>query len=372
MLTFFPAHALGEELDEPDLKEAKGAVLLDSAGNVLYELEPELELPPASTTKVMTAMVALDSGMPLDEEVQIIVADLGDGGQLADYGEGDVVTLGELLEVMLVYSGNDAAYNVACHVAGSEEAFADLMNAKAAELGMEHTHFVNAHGMDVDDHYSCALDLARMGKYAMENYPFICRAVVKETVETTVRGYPTTLNATDRLLGTFPGIRGVKSGAVENNYTFVGAAGRGDIALYSGVVGCTTHMGRFDETATLMDWGYSHYGDYAAWTRDMVVSLHPSALDFGRKVAISSYGNTYGTTWDGWDTLSYSSVQVRQNRLLDPGVAYGWTHWTQNDRPVATTLYGTRQNLVQASSWPIFSTPLFVDSEALGEGMPHV
>lgn len=366
---FAPNTAIAAQIDsQPELEEAEGAALLDTGGNVLYAYNEEARFPPASTTKVMTAMVALDSGRNLDEMVTIREDDLGEGGQLADYGDGDQVPLGELMQVMLVYSGNDAAYNTACHIAGSEEAFAKLMNAKAKEIGMQNTHFVNSHGMDVDDHYSCAKDLAIMGRYAMQHYPFICQTVVMEEAETTVRGYPTVLKATDQLLGKFDGIRGVKSGAVADGYSFVGASGRGDIQLYSGVIGCKTAMGRFNDTATLMEWGYENFGEYTISNASWITRLQPYAYDFGYKVPLGSLQNVTCSLWPAIKDVSYKSVLVRPNALVGTNDICGWCDWNQKGRRMGGALYGTHARPVRQSAWPLFASPLF-DGPDLREGV---
>ncbi|MDO4796393.1 MAG: D-alanyl-D-alanine carboxypeptidase family protein [Coriobacteriales bacterium] len=364
-----PQATLAAQIDsEPELEEAEGAALLDTGGNVLYAYNEEERFPPASTTKVMTAMVALDSGRSLDEMVTIREDDLGEGGQLADYGDGDQVPLGELMQVMLVYSGNDAAYNTACHIAGSEEAFAKLMNAKAKEIGMTNTHFVNSHGMDVDDHYSCAKDLAIMGRYAMQHYPFICQTVVMEEAQTTVRGYPTVLKATDQLLGKFDGIRGVKSGAVADGYSFVGASGRGDVQLYSGVIGCKTPMGRFNDTATLMEWGYENFGEYTISNSSWVTRMQPYAYDFGYKVPLSAVQDVTCSLWPNIKDVSYKSVLVRPNALMGTNSICGWADWNQKGRKMGGALYGTHERPVRQSSWPLFVSALFDEPDPMGEG----
>ncbi len=371
MVALLPTPALATDDDGPELEEAYGAVLLDAAGNVLFEQNGTEIQPPASTTKVMTAMVVLDSGHSLDEDVELFEDDLGDGAQLADYGTGDHATLGELLEVMLVYSGNDAAHNAACHVAGSEEGFSALMNEKARAIGMEHTHFTNSHGMDEDGHYSCALDLARMGRYAMQHYPLIARMVVEEEVTTTVRGEPITLHSTDRLLGTFPGIRGVKSGAVADGYTFVGASGRGDVQLYTGVVGCKTPQGRFDDTAALMDWGYERFGTTPVSRKDWVVRLQPYAFDLGRQVAVAATSDRSATIWQGDGALSSASVLAPPQNLLPTDDLCGWTTWSQRERPAGITFYKTRPAAFRTSAWPAFTRPLFGEVNSLGKDVPH-
>ena len=353
---------------EPELLEAKACVLMDQAGNVLYQRNATQELPPASTTKVMSAMVVLDSGRDLDDVITIVEKDLGEGGQLADYGNGDKVSLRELLEVMLVYSGNDAAYNAALAAAGTEEDFVDLMNQKAKEIGMEHTHFVNPHGMDEDGHYSCALDLAIMGRYALEHYPLIGQLCVHKEVTTTVRGYETVLHTYDVLLDSFNGIRGIKSGAVENNFTFVGASGRGPVQLYSGVLGCTTALGRFDDTARLMEWGYAHFDSKSYSHPNWVVRTYPYAFDLGQSVVLTTRAaRGKAQVWQKGDSIGYSTTLGRPGRLLGEDALFGWTTWTQDKRPLQTATYRTRGRTERVSSWPIFTLPLFEDTDLLGE-----
>ena len=143
-----PTRALAADGQEaPTLTEAQAAIVVDQAGNVLFSKNADQEFPMASITKVMTAIVALDSGKSLDDVCTITDANLGGEAQAAGYVETDTPTFRELLNAMLVYSANDAAYNVAVNVAGSEAAFVERMNAKAQEIGMTHTHFVNSHGL---------------------------------------------------------------------------------------------------------------------------------------------------------------------------------------------------------------------------------
>ncbi len=365
--------ALAEQVDsEPDLKEAEGAALIDSGGNVLYEFNANEQFPPASTTKVMTAMVALDSGHKLDETVDIVIDDLGEGGQLADYGDEDQIPLGELMEVMLVYSGNDAAYNTACYVAGSEEEFAKLMNEKAKAIGMTNTHFVNSHGMDVDDHYSCAKDLAIMGRYALQHYPFIANAVVKEDVETTVHGEQIVLMATDQLLGKFDGIRGVKSGAVGAGYSFVGASGRGNVQLYSGVIGCKTPMGRFDDTAALMEWGYENFVDRMVTHPQWVTRWQPYAFNLGYKVPLSETREVQCSVWPDGADISSVNMMPRTNSLAQTSTVYGWTNWKQGERNVGISLSKSGNRPERMSAWPQFSLPLFKEPDSVGKELKDV
>ena len=345
--------------DTPLITEAGSAALIDKEGNVLFEVNGKKQEHPASTTKVMTAMVALDSKRDLNEIVEIQAPDLGENSQMGDYSTGDRVPLGELMRVMLVYSANDAAWNVATHVAGSEAAFVDLMNKKASEIGCEHTHFVNSHGLEDDNHYTCAIDLAKIGRYALEHYPFIGQTALMPTVSTTVHGEEITLNSTDRLLDTFDGIRGLKTGAIIANYTFLGASGRGDVQLYTAVLGCQTFMGRFDDAASIMEWGYAHYAQRPLTRGNWVVRVNPYAYNFGLKAVLRSTQDCDASIWPSLGSLTYSTVQTRPHRLVGTSTACGWTNWKQDKVNVGRVVYKTENTPKRMSAWPVFSQPLF-------------
>lgn len=350
---------------EPRLSEATAAAIIDKGGNILYERNSEQEKSPASITKVMTAVVALSSGKSLDDEVICVAPYLGEEAQMAGFEVGDRISFRDLLRVMLVYSANDAAYNVALHVGGSIQGFADLMNAKAAEIGMTHSHFMNPHGIDEDGHYSSAIDLARLSRYALENFPFIAQTVAMHSVEVPVHGEKVRFQSTDELLATYEGIRGVKTGYAEN-YTFMGASTRGGISLYSAVLGCTTASGRFNDTAAMMDWAYAKYQTRPISQDRWAVRVHPLALDFDYQTVVSATGNDLGLVWPNGSGASYSSTLVKSGRLLDTSKAYGWTQWYQGEALMGQSMYSTRPNPVKVSSWPTFSMPLFYETATLG------
>jgi D-alanyl-D-alanine carboxypeptidase (penicillin-binding protein 5/6) len=242
------APALAEEA-KPQVTEAKSYEIIDQDGNVLASHDATEHMAPASITKIMTAMVALDSGVDLDKTCTIQDMTYQDGAQLAGYKAGDAPTLRELMMAMLVYSANDAAANIAVAVSGSVDKFAELMNKKAQEIGMTNTQFKNPHGLEEDGHYSCAHDLALMGRYALENYPLIAAAVTTRSVTVTAGGQQKTLASTDDLMGSYAGLCGIKTGAVESGTTFLGSSRRWGVQLFSAVLGCSTHEGRFTDTS---------------------------------------------------------------------------------------------------------------------------
>ena len=158
------------------LIESPAAILIHAdTRTILYEKEAHTRMFPASTTKIMTAILVLESGHALSEKAVVsenAVASISDIYSHASLQPGEQVTLEQLLNVLLIPSANDAANVLAEYVAGSIPEFADLMNKKAVEIGCTNTHFVNPSGMHQDDHYSTAYDLSLIGKYAMQNKIF--------------------------------------------------------------------------------------------------------------------------------------------------------------------------------------------------------
>ena len=194
---------------------AKGAVVIDAGtGTVLYEKNPRKKLPMASTTKIMSALLALESG-DLDTEFTVDSEAIKVEGSSMGLQEGDTVTMRALVCGMLLPSGNDAANAAAVRVAGSTEDFVRMMNERAEQLGLSDTHFVTPSGLDdnTDEHYSTALDMARLAAECLKNEDF---AAVCSQKKIKVRfgspPYDRTLTNTNKLLGSLDGAIGVKTG----------------------------------------------------------------------------------------------------------------------------------------------------------------
>ena len=155
-----------------DTETLKAACVYDIDGcEVVYSYQANERLSPASLTKVLTALLVLENCQNLDEIITIgDVTIREDGAQNFGFKEGDRITIRDLLYVTLVYSANDGALALAQHVAGTQEEFAEMMNARAADLGATHSHFVNPHGLTNEEHYTCAYDLYLIFNQAMQ-YP---------------------------------------------------------------------------------------------------------------------------------------------------------------------------------------------------------
>ncbi|MDO5125488.1 MAG: D-alanyl-D-alanine carboxypeptidase family protein [Ruminococcus sp.] len=211
-LTAFPLCA-----DAVDIAEisAKGAVLLDPvSGEILFAKNAEQKLPMASTTKIMSALIALESGN-LDEEFVVDSDAIKIEGSSMGLQEGDRVTMRTLVHGMLLPSGNDAANAAAVRISGSVGNFVQLMNDRAAEMGLDSTHFVTPSGLDddTDEHYSTPLDMAKLTVEAMKNPDFrdICRKY-NAKVKFGNPPYERWLRNSNKLLNSCEGVIGVKTG----------------------------------------------------------------------------------------------------------------------------------------------------------------
>ena len=192
---------------------AQAAALIDvTSGRILYSKQGDDELRIASLTKIMTAIVAIEQGQ-FNKPVQVSKNAYGKEGSSIYLKLGEQMTLENMLYGLMLRSGNDAATAIAEHVGGSEEGFVYLMNAKAIELGLKHTHFMNPHGLDAEGHYSSANDLAKLTVYAMHN------PIFKEIVKTPVKKAPNPMESWDykwdnknKMLRFYEGADGVKTG----------------------------------------------------------------------------------------------------------------------------------------------------------------
>lgn len=241
----------------PEVSMPAGA-LVTSDGRVLWSRNASDRRAMASLTKIMTAVVAMENSTP--DEVVKVPADASAVGESTSFlVPGDTIRMSELLEGLLVKSGNDAAVTIAEHVAGDEAAFVAMMNKKAKELGLEDTHFANSHGLDEKGHYTSASDLAVMARYAMTKPEF--RSIVgKKRATVSSRQHKHVVDSTNLLLMTYTGANGVKTGWTSDaGQCLIGSAQRNGVELYAVVLGTGSEAQRFAQTRELLDWGFAHY-----------------------------------------------------------------------------------------------------------------
>ncbi|TMD47418.1 MAG: D-alanyl-D-alanine carboxypeptidase [Chloroflexi bacterium] len=240
----------------PSIK-GRAAIVVDlTAGQVLYQQDQSTRYAEASLTKMMTAMVAADL-TPLDTVITVPDAATQVEPNHMGISAGEKLTVRELLEGMLLDSGNDAAEAIAMGIVDRPK-FIDFMNQKAAALHLRATHFTNPSGLDDADHYSSAYDLAVVGATLLADYPDL-RAIVGSKQ---VSIYATPLHKAfdpvniDRLLWTYPGAIGIKPGYTgAAGYCLAAAATRNGRTILVVVLGSTQH---FTDAATLLDFGFRH------------------------------------------------------------------------------------------------------------------
>ena len=250
---------------EPEVK-ALGAVLMEAeSGRVLWEKNAEAPLPNASTTKIMTCLIALESGM-LDDTVTVSPNAASKPETRMGLSAGEKIKLRDLLYPMMLESANDAAVAVAEHIAGSEEEFCDMMDERALEIGAMDTDFETANGLDRGGHHSTAMDMARITAYALENEDF--REIISApsaTVKSDRRTY--TVANKDRLLKEYDGAIGVKTGFTGlAGQCFVGAAERDGMTLISVVLGSgwgsSGKERKWIDTKNLLNYGFENFELY--------------------------------------------------------------------------------------------------------------
>lgn len=256
--------------------ESPSAILIHAdTGAILFEKNSKQRMYPASTTKIMTAILVLESGHSLNEYVTVsesAINNIPEGYSTAYLKAGEKFTLEQLLNVLLLPSANDAANVLAEYISGSIPAFADKMNKKAAELGCIDTHFVNPSGIHSEDHYSTAFDLSLIGRYAMENNLF--RSFVNKTScmlsATSIHPYNNRIfNNSNRLLYSddiyyYPYAIGIKTGfTTPAGDCLVSASSKNGLSFIAVILGGkedeNNKSQRYSDTIALFNFGYENY-----------------------------------------------------------------------------------------------------------------
>ncbi len=251
--------------------EAKSAILMEaSTGKVLYEANADEALHPASVTKIMSVLLvmeAVDSGkISLEDKVSCSEHAASMGGSQVYLEPGEEMTVEELLKCVLIASANDATVALAEYVAGDETAFVARMNERAAELGMEHTNFVNTNGLDdapdADKHLISARDIAIMSRELITKHPqvFEYTTVWMDTIRNGAFG----LTNTNRLVRFYRGATGLKTGSTSKaGFCISATANRDGMQLIAVIMGSPTRDIRNEAAKTLLDYGYANYAVYS-------------------------------------------------------------------------------------------------------------
>ena len=261
-LSLFACSVLSVNADDDGLVSAPAAVLMEaSTGKILYEKNPHEQRPCASVTKVMTlllVMEAMDSGkLALTDTITAGEHASSMGGSDIWLEPGETMSADDMIKATVVASANDAAVALAEHISGSEDVFVKQMNERAKQLGMNDTVFKNCNGLDEDGHITSAYDVAVMSRELMKHEKiFDYTSIWLDNL----RGGKTQIVNTNKLLKTYKGITGLKTGTTDDAGCCMAASAQRDgMTLLSVVLGCDTGKQRFADSAALLDYGFANY-----------------------------------------------------------------------------------------------------------------
>ncbi len=357
----------------PPVLDAKGAIAGEtSTGEIVFEQNADERLYPASTTKIMTAILALEYGN-LEDTVTVsgnAVKSLENTGSSIMLKEGEQMNMLDMLTYLLVASGNDAANALAEHISGSIPAFVDLMNNKAQELGCTNTHFVNAHGLHDENHYTTARDLLKLAEYAMTNSKFAeIVKIDKTTLPATNMHKEQTISTTNHLISLwrsrdyfYEGAIGIKTGSTTPaGLCLVSGVQSGDLTYITVVLGASKAedgtMGSMTETIKLLDYVKSGFAVQSMVTGSEPVAEAPVALgkDVDTVVLVPENGFTALLPVDFKQEDVTCDIQVNEEikAPIAKGDVLGSATYSYNGKEYIT-LNLVANDDVQRSSWLYF------------------
>ena len=245
-------------ITEPTINSRAAIVYDRNSGFILYGKNENEQRKMASTTKIMTAIIVLENAN-LDDIVTVSQKAAGTGGSRLGLHTNDKISVRNLLYGLLLVSGNDTAVALAEHVGGDVANFANMMNDKCTELGLTSTHFVTPHGLDDENHYTTAYELAKITDYALKNETF-CNYVGTKSYTITINNYSKTLSNTNELLGSLNGVYGVKTGFTNGaNRCLVSSIKRDNMDLICIVLGADTKKDRTKDSIELIEYCFNNF-----------------------------------------------------------------------------------------------------------------
>ena len=250
-----------EPIKEPDVNSRACVVIDRKTNSVLFGKNENSKKKMASTTKIMTATIIIEK-CNLTDTIEISKKAAGTGGSRLGLKTGDKITVLDLLYGLMLRSGNDAAVALAEYAGGDINGFAELMNAKALELGLANTHFETPHGLDSNEHYTTAYELAILSNYALNN-PTFAKIVGTKNYTITINSSPKDLSNTNELLGNMQGVYGIKTGFTNGaNRCLVTACKRNNIDIICVVLGADTKKFRTIDSIKLINYVFNNFVVY--------------------------------------------------------------------------------------------------------------
>jgi serine-type D-Ala-D-Ala carboxypeptidase (penicillin-binding protein 5/6) len=331
----------------PTIESPSAIVESMDTGKVLYERKAHTRRPMASTTKIMTAILVLESGVDLSAPVTVSAKAATTWEPSVWVRAGDVLTVEQLLYALLLRSANGAAVALAQNDAGSVSAFVDKMNQKAKELGMNDTHFVTTNGLDADGHYSTAADMALLGRYAMKNEKFRDLVDTKKYTLSIDGARPLLLTNTNKLLQQYDWVTGIKTGSTPNAKHCLVASGTKDgREVISVVLGQSDTDLCFKESKALLQYGLDRFRQLTLLDKGYAVAEATVPYQMDGKVELITNGAVAAEL--GSDDVATGKVTVERPLELPitAGETYGYVVITAGGEEIG------RVDLVATRSFP--------------------
>ena len=260
---------------------SKSAILMDAkSGKILYEKNIEEKLPMASMTKIMSMLLIMENiengSLNYNDKVLISKNASGMGGSQVFLQAGEEYTVDNLLKCIAISSANDAVVAMAEKISGSVDAFVQLMNEKAKELGLNNTHFANPHGLDNENHYSTAYDMALMAQELLKHEDILKYTSIYEDYLTKPDGSQIWLVNTNRLVRFYDGVDGLKTGYTpEAGYCLTATAKKNDLRLISVVMNAPSAEDRSSDTSSLLSYGFNSFKNNIIYSKDKSLGKIP-------------------------------------------------------------------------------------------------
>ncbi len=361
LLLLLPIFALSATAAGPEVG-GKSALLMDVAtGTVLFEKNAHEKLAPASVTKVMTMLLimeAIDSGkIGWDDTVPASEAAAAKGGSQIYLKVGETMSVSDMVKSIAVSSANDCACAMAEHIAGSEEAFVGLMNERAAQLGMNDTHFVNCTGLDdgadAAAHLTCAYDIALMSRELLLKHPDIKKftTIWMDTVRNGAFG----LANTNKLVRFYPGATGLKTGFTSSaGYCLSASALRDGMELIAVVMGAETSQERFSACKQLLDYGFANF----ALVDAKLPETAAVPVKLGKQNSVNAVAATNTSLLIDKSQLNTVNIQTALEESVTAPVSQGQRLGTMTirvgDQILAQVPLVAQQAVLRRSWWDIF------------------
>ncbi|CEG27721.1 D-alanyl-D-alanine carboxypeptidase family protein [Bacillus sp. B-jedd] len=363
-LTFILPEVSAQEKKDADLaKDVRSAILIErDTGTVLYEKNSQEALPPASMTKVMTMLLimeALDHGkLHINEKVRASEYAASMGGSQIFLEAGEEMTVRELLKGIAIGSGNDASVAMAERIAGSEEAFVDMMNKKSSELGLKNTVFKNTTGLPAEGHVSTAADMAVMAKELLKyeeitKYTGMYEAYLRENTDKKFW-----LVNTNKLVRFYPGVDGLKTGFTgEAKYCLTATAQKNGMRVIAVVFGAPTSKARNAQISKMFDYAFGHYETHPLFQRNITVGEAQISKGSFKKINAVTSEPISILTKKGEKTEDIKKVIIIKKNLHAPinkGDKVGTIKIIKDGKVLQERPLVSNQNVSEAGWWTLY------------------